>query len=214
MSFARFTALAVSAALAVGLVSLVAPAPVPEARELTSAVSASADSAGLEAAEQTSSPAASAVSVTEPVDVTALPAPAHAAVETATQAQSARELPATGPATDPASWTISIDTRGYQQEIDECLWVRMDLGGHAPIVGAHNYCGGRVVLEMDLGDVVTLAGTELDGTYLVSDARDARAGDIAETAIEGMAGHVILQTCYWGNGSDVRLVGLTLVPAP
>jgi len=65
---------------------------------------------------------------------------------------------------------------------------------------------------MTLGDVVTMTGTGLDGRYLVSDARDARAGDIAAAAIKGMVGSLILQTCYWSDDGTVRLVGLT--PAP
>ena len=210
MSFARFTAIAISATLTVGLVSLVAPAPLPEARELTSTVTAGANGLSVQPSEQSTSAGANAAAVTEPANVIVLPTPAPSVAEPGPQPQSAASLADTG----PTSWAISIATRGYQDEIDQCLWVRMDLGGHAPIVGAHNYCGGGVVLEMHLGDVVTLAGTELDGTYLVSDARDARAGDIAATAIDGMSGRVILQTCYWGDGSAVRLVGLTPVPAP
>lgn len=114
------------------------------------------------------------------------------------------ELPTTG----PTAWSIAIATTGYQPEIDQCLWVRMDLGAAAPIVGAHNYCGGGIVLEMQLGQTVDLVGTGLDGSYVVTESRDARGGDPAAAATSGMTVDVILQTCYWIDDGSVRLVGL------
>lgn len=204
MSVARIAAIGVSAAVTVGLVSLVAPAAPPTAQALTAAVFAEIVSPGIRANEL----APSTTAGSDVAEAVALPAPATAAVDSSASSAAQSALPTTG----PASWAIAVDTRGYQDEIDECLWVRMDLGGQAPIVGAHNYCGGGIVLEMKFGDVVTMTGTELDGRYLVSDARDARAGDIAATAINGMVGSLILQTCYWSDDGSVRLVGLT--PAP
>ena len=205
MSVARIAAIGVSAAVTVGLVSLVAPAAPPTAQELTAAASAGVESPGVRANEL----APSTTVGSEVAEAVVLPAPATAAVDSSAPTAAQPALPTTG----PASWAIAVDTTGYQAEIDACLWVRMDLGGHAPIVGAHNYCGGGVVLEMKLGDVVTMTGTGLDGRYLVSDARDARAGDIAATAIRGMVGSLILQTCYWLDDGTVRLVGLTPAPA-
>jgi hypothetical protein len=58
------------------------------------------------------------------------------------------------------------------------------------------------------GDVVELYGEGLDGDYVVSDSRDAHAGDNAATATDGMLAQVILQTCYPGAGGRERLVGL------
>lgn len=114
-------------------------------------------------------------------------------------------------AVDDDSFAIAIDTTGYQAELDACEWVRMDLAATAPIVGAHNYCGGDIVLAMQPGDTVALAGEQLDGTYVVTEIRDAVAGDPSAEATAGMAVTVILQTCYWGVDGAVRLVGL--VPA-
>lgn len=169
-----------------------------------------------------SAPASAAAEVLETLDDTPLDlasgaeAPEHAAAalpaDTAALV-SAEPPPAVMGSSDPAAWSIGIDTRGYQVQIDQCLWVRMDLGGGAPIVGAHNYCGGAIVLDMALGDQVALAGAELDAAYVVTDARDARAGDSAPAAIAGMVGDVILQTCYWGGDGRVRLVGLSRAPA-
>ncbi|MCY7290058.1 MAG: hypothetical protein LH624_17895 [Cryobacterium sp.] len=206
-SFARIAAIGVLAALTVGLVSLVAPAAPPVARELTAA-SAGVESSGAPTQQQAASTEPGSELASDPTAAVALPAPATPAIGSIAPPPAQPALPTTG----AASWTIAVDTTGYQPEIDECLWVRMDLGGHAPIVGAHNYCGGGIVLEMALGDVVTMTGTGLDGRYVVSDARDARAGDTAATAIKGMGGSLILQTCYWSDDGSVRLVGLT--PAP
>lgn len=141
------------------------------------------------------------------------PAPTAEAVTLPTQAPDAPE-PSPPPAAaipdapGPRFWAISVDTTGYQAEIDQCLWVRMDLGLPAPIVGAHNYCGGEVVLDMAVGDTVTLAGTGLDGSYVVAGDRAARAGDPAAAATAGMDAAVILQTCTWADDGSVRLVAL------
>lgn len=165
--------------------------------------------------------------------VVAAPARSHV-VETAsppmsggTPVATAVVLPSPTPETGPAAieagsgvsppppvedepWRIEIDTSGYQAELDACLWVRMDLGAVAPIVGAHRSCGGAGVLEMTTRDAVQLSGAELDGTYVVADSRDAVAGSVAATATEGLTADVILQTCYPGTDGRVRLVALLL----
>ena len=87
----------------------------------------------------------------------------------------------------------------------------MDLSAIAPIVGAHNYCGGGIVLEMAEGDTVTLTGTQLDGAYRVTGEREAHAGDNAATATEGLVADVILQTCHWNSGGRERLLSLVRV---
>lgn len=113
------------------------------------------------------------------------------------------------PVTD-GPWRIAVAATGYQAELDACQWVRMDLGV-APIVGAHRSCGGAIVLEMADLDVVEIAGQGLDGSYRVTAARDAHAGDAAASATEGLEADVILQTCYPGSDGRVRLVALIRV---
>ena len=107
----------------------------------------------------------------------------------------------------PDHYTIDIGAVGHQREVDQCQWVRMDIGAVAPIVGAHTSCGGAIVLDLALGDIIDLNGTGLDGTYQVAESRDARAGDPAGTATAGMSASVILQTCYRDRDA-VRLVAL------
>lgn len=201
---ARIVLATVAVAAGGGLVALADTVP-PSS---VSAVSAPVGAAGSATAALDVSPVDSRVSAEAPSPTTIPVVPGDPA------ASAPPDPPAAIAATSgPALWSISIDTTGYQAEIDQCLWVRMNLGGDAPIVGAHNYCGGSIVLDMALGDQVVLAGAELDATYVVSDARDARAGDSAPAAIDGMVGDVIVQTCYWGGDGRVRLVGLTRVPA-
>jgi hypothetical protein len=103
---------------------------------------------------------------------------------------------------------IRITASGYQAELDQCQWVRMDIGAIAPIVGAHTRCGGAAVLTLQTGDRVELHGEGLDGAYVVGEARDAHAGDDAATATSGLAADVILQSCYVGTTGRVRLVAL------
>ncbi len=199
---ARVIVVVMALAVGAGLASLADAVPA------SPAVAVSASAVGA-LAERTDAPPVELPTVNDDPNLTAIPTqPAAAAALAAPEPASAVVEPA-----GPASWSIDIDTVGYQAAIDQCLWVRMNLGGEAPIVGAHNYCGGAVVLDMAIGDRVELAGTELDGVYVVTDARDARAGDSAPTAIAGMVGDVIVQTCYWGGDGRVRLVGLTRTPA-
>ncbi len=133
----------------------------------------------------------------------AAPPPIPTAIATA--------APAAAYPAGPASYTITITATGYQTELDQCQWVRMDLVPNLPIVGAHTGCGGRIVLSMNAGDRVTLSGQGLDGSYLVGDGRDAHAGDLAVAATAGMVGTVVLQTCYPGGTGRERLVAL--IPA-
>ena len=186
----RLALLAGAVGVAASLWLLVSGAPNPSIRE--------------QAAGQVQVPGA-------PVNIVVETLPKPAATAAAATVQPAA-LPVTAepitaePATRESRWSIDIDTVGYQAELDACLWVRMDLGAVAPIVGAHNRCGGSVILDMAVGDTVTLRGTSLDGEYLIAEARDAWAGDNAGDATAGMTANVILQTCYWqSNGRELLL---------
>jgi hypothetical protein len=112
-----------------------------------------------------------------------------------------------------SSYSIGITAFGWQNELDACQWVLMDMVAEVPlpIVAAHNYCGGGVVLEMQPGDTVTLGGYGYDGTYVVTGSRDASAGGSAAEAVSGMDGDVVLQTCYWEDNGTLRLVSIRRV---
>ncbi|CAN5206394.1 hypothetical protein BH11ACT4_BH11ACT4_01480 [soil metagenome] len=110
----------------------------------------------------------------------------------------------------PVAWSIDITAVGRQAEVDACQWVRMDFSSDVPIpwVAAHNFCGGGIVLEMQLGQSVTLSGAGLDGSYVVVGSKDAWADDDATAALAGLSGDVILQTCYWDDNGHLILVAL------
>ncbi len=163
---------------------------------LAQPVPASAPAALVSPSPSAATPLAIPTETPSPAPVV-LPSPASAAT-------AATEPPV---ATDP-NWSIRIGATGYQTELDACQWVRMDLAAVASIVGAHNSCGGAIVITMEAGDPVSLAGQGLDGAYVVAEARDAHAGDVAAAATAGMTADVILQTCYSGTGGRVRLVAL------
>lgn len=137
----------------------------------------------------------------------ALPAPP------AEVAPAAVEQPQVEAAPVAASWGIGIGAFGWQAELDACQWVLLDMVASVPlpIVAAHNYCGGGIVLEMQPGDTVTLSGYGYDGTYVVTGSRDAWTGSDAASAVAGMDGEVVLQTCYWNDDGTERLVSLRLV---
>jgi len=107
-------------------------------------------------------------------------------------------------------WSISITAVGLQAEVDACQWVRMDFSSAVPvpIVAAHNFCGGGIVLEMKVGQLVSLGGTGLDGMYQVVASKDAWADQDATDAISGLTADVILQTCYWEDDGHLILVAL------
>jgi hypothetical protein len=107
-------------------------------------------------------------------------------------------------------WSIGITAIGLQAEVDACQWVRMDFSSAVtiPVVAAHNFCGGGIVLEMQLGQTVAVSGAGLDGDYVVVATKDAWADQDAADAISGLSADVIVQTCYWENDGHLLLVAL------
>ena len=113
---------------------------------------------------------------------------------------------AAAPVAPAPLYSIMVTARGHQAELDSCQWVRMDVSAIAPIVGAHNFCHGDIVLAMAVGEIVTVTGTDLDGDYQITGSRDAHAGDNAAQATAGLTGDIIFQTCYWDSTKGLRLV--------
>jgi len=215
MSLLKFTAgTAAAVAVVAGVMQLAAGAPPYAAQPLAARglpVPAPDGAATLATRATPAVPAAAVPTPAAPPPAALAPgdsaaAPSSTAAPVLGSAASTPDQPAT--VTGPGRWAIVINTTGYQAELDKCLWVRMDLGATAPIVGAHNNCGGSIVLAMKLGDIVTLSGTALDGAYTVIAARNAHAGDSAAAATSGWSGAVILQTCYFNAGGEERLLEL------
>jgi hypothetical protein len=193
-----------SSNLPVAPVAVATPANVPAAPP-------PAEAAGPVAAEVPVGAPSSAV-LAAPATVTTTPVAAPPAPDAGPPAA---VPPAPGgsvlPSAPAAPLAIGIHATGYQAELDRCFWVRMDLAGaSAPIVGAHHHCGGDIVLAIEVGDAVDLSGQGLDGRYVAIGSRDARPGQDAGEATEGMGAQVILQTCY-PSGTEVRLVALARI---
>lgn len=162
-------------------------------------------------------PAAASATAEAPAQPTAVLAAAATTVATpvapppAPNAELSAPIEAVAPSPPAGPLALGIHATGYQDELDRCLWVRMDLAGaSAPIVGAHHHCGGDIVLAIEVGDPVDLSGQGLDGRYVAIGSRDARPGQDAGEATTGMGAEVILQTCY-PSGTEVRLVALARI---
>lgn len=191
---------AVLAAGVWGAVAATPPARVDAATQSQRAVDAPAAAVPeVQLAGGVFDPAGSQAVVEAGPDVAAAPVASTAVVP-------AVPLQAATPVAPTPLYSIAVTARGHQAELDACQWVRMDVGAIAPIVGAHNFCHGDEVLAMAVGDIVTVTGTDLDGDYQVTGSRDARAGDNAAVATEGLSGDIIFQTCYWEDAKGLRLV--------
>lgn len=183
------------------VLAVVPPAPASTAAAETPAEVAPVAQGAAEAAPDAGPPAPADASGVVPQPSAELALPTAPPAEQPAPVADPIETPG------PVSHEIAVDASGYQVELDRCLWVRMDIGATAPIVGAHNTCGGDVVLTMALGDTVYLTGEGLDGSYLVTGEREATKGQNAFQATDGMGATVILQTCHW-EGEGVRLLAL------
>jgi hypothetical protein len=73
----------------------------------------------------------------------------------------------------------------------------------------HNHCGGFPILDLRIGDTVTIRDV---GEFEVTDFRSVPFGNIPATALVGLDGDAIIQTSYRDN-SAMRAVALTRVDA-
>ena len=116
--------------------------------------------------------------------------------------------PTPEPTPEPA-FSIWVANIGGDAELDTCT------GGFTHLVGftttnsvpqtmlaSHNFCGGDVVLAMFLGDVVSVDGD----LFSVVEVRDVPK-ELTPADIQGFAGTVLLQTCYY-NSDQMKLVAL------
>lgn len=123
------------------------------------------------------------------------------------QASQAGSLPAVqlGPEGDDSA----IDTAPYGQFVEMASY-RVD--PHLqPVFAAHNGSGGDVILPWELGQHVEVRHPDGSTTEMVvSDARDAPQIGSTTDDLAGLAGTIVLQTCYWDT-EDMRFVALTPV---
>lgn len=94
--------------------------------------------------------------------------------------------------------------RTMQRMLDRCIGaIQINWSGHAPEIARHNYCGGSWYAGVRTGELITVHGGSLWGTYRVGAHRTVGKG--ASTRVLDGLGDVVLQTCV---GHHLELVGL------
>ncbi|WP_156156053.1 hypothetical protein [Demequina maris] len=106
------------------------------------------------------------------------------------------------PAPDPG-YAFDVRLTGHQEALDLCAgWVFEDFVA-GDVVSAHNHCGGDVVLDLEVGDAVTLTGYAA-GEYEITQLLTVPK----YTPASVLAGGLWMQTCLW-DGVNMRLARLT-----
>ena len=107
---------------------------------------------------------------------------------------------------------IRLGGEGGMVELDHCdgtftemITYRID--GVPPLFAAHNNCGGDVILGWELGQRVSVAGS--DTVYEVVEERHTPKWSNID-ALVGMSGEFMVQTCFYGEN---RMRFLALAPA-
>jgi len=105
-----------------------------------------------------------------------------------------------------------IANYGDQSEVDACtggLTYFVAVANHVgkPYFPIHNYCGGHPLMNLRIGDLVSIRQL---GVFEIVSMRDVSLGDTA-SMIKGLPGEIYLQTCY-DEGQPMRVLGLNLVP--
>lgn len=80
-----------------------------------------------------------------------------------------------------------------------------------PVFAAHNGYGGDVILPLAMGDRVDVVDAQGEQREMVvTDARDTPQVGATTGDLSGMAGSILVQTCYW-DVDEMRFVALTPV---
>jgi hypothetical protein len=113
----------------------------------------------------------------------------------------------------PVSYVTYIANTGDQHTVDECAGGLTYFTEIAEFLGKpyypiHNECGGRPILKLKPGDLVSIHQI---GVYEVIATLDVFRGDTAFELLE-LPGEVFLQTCF-DFGDQMRVVGLIAVEA-
>jgi hypothetical protein len=96
---------------------------------------------------------------------------------------------------------VRLGPAGDKRQLDRCDGTFTELtsyriGDVLPVYAAHNNCGGDVILSWNVGDHVTVEGSDI--TYEVVEERHTRKW-AQVSSLRGMAGELLLQTCYYGQ---------------
>lgn len=101
---------------------------------------------------------------------------------------------------------------GGTSELDQCdgtftMMKSYESDGVPPVWAAHNYCGGDVVLTLELGQQVEIEHEGETVVYEVVDTRDTPKKWVTTQALVGIKGDFALQTCYHGE-NRMKFIGL------
>ncbi|OAN39206.1 hypothetical protein [Microbacterium sp. H83] len=122
-------------------------------------------------------------------------------------AQQLREILAPGQLPE-----IRLGGEGGMRELDRCdgTFTEMTsyrIDGVPPLFAAHNNCGGDVILGWEIGQRVTVEGSDI--VYEVVEERHTPKWSNIEELV-GMSGEFMVQTCFYGEN---RMRFLALAPA-
>lgn len=107
---------------------------------------------------------------------------------------------------------VRLEGRGGQRELDWCTGAFVELvsyriDGVPPVYAAHNNCGGDVLLNWPIGQVIRIQGRP--GLYeVVSERFTTKSAPVAQ--LRGLDGEFALQSCFYGR-DRMRFVGLRLL---
>lgn len=109
---------------------------------------------------------------------------------------------------------IRLGGEGGMVELDRCdgtftEMISYRIDGVPPLYAAHNNCGGDVILGWELGQRITVAGS--DTVYEVVEERHTPKWSNVDELV-GMAGELVVQTCFYGE-NRMRFLALEPVPA-
>jgi len=133
---------------------------------------------------------------------------------TAKAAKPAKAAKAAEPASKYAYKTY-VANSGDQHQVDACTggvtnmtavtdYLTRVEGTSKLYLPIHNECGGRPILDLEVGEKVLIDGV---GKYEVVALRNITRGAKA-SALAGLPGSILLQTCF-DTGNQMRVVSLT-----
>ncbi|WP_341956515.1 hypothetical protein [Microbacterium sp. LWH13-1.2] len=110
---------------------------------------------------------------------------------------------------------IRLGAEGGMVELDHCDGTFTEMVSYRvdavlPLFAAHNNCGGDVILGWDIGQRVTVAGSDV--VYEVVEERHTPKWSNVEELV-GMSGEFMVQTCFYGE-NKMRFLALAPVESP
>lgn len=109
---------------------------------------------------------------------------------------------------------LRLGGEGGLPQLDDCdgtftEMISYRVEGVIPLFAAHNNCGGDIILGWELGQRVTVEGSDI--VYEVVEERHTPKWSDVE-ALVGMSGEFMVQTCFYGE-NRMRFLALAQVDA-